>query len=73
MKQNGVSVVYSQLYPFEGLWNYTSGIIHHVKMDEYRLISNMVMMGHDPGSCYLRVAMADNFNGTTWWGRGAND
>ncbi|XP_055833003.1 purple acid phosphatase 23 isoform X2 [Solanum dulcamara] len=33
MKQNGVSVVYSQLYPFEGLWNYTSGIIHHVKID----------------------------------------
>lgn len=33
MKQNGVSVVYSQLYPFEGLWNYSSGIIHHVKID----------------------------------------
>ncbi|KAG4914636.1 hypothetical protein GLYMA_19G026600v4 [Glycine max] len=28
----GDSVVYSQLYPFEGLWNYTSGIIHHVKL-----------------------------------------
>ncbi|XP_059307988.1 purple acid phosphatase 23 isoform X1 [Lycium ferocissimum] len=32
-KQTGDSVVYSQLYPFEGLWNYTSGIIHHVKID----------------------------------------
>ncbi|CAA3021923.1 purple acid phosphatase 23 [Olea europaea subsp. europaea] len=32
-KQTGVSVIYNQLYPFEGLWNYTSGIIHHVKID----------------------------------------
>ena len=29
----GDSVVYSQLYPFEGLWNYTSAIIHHVKLE----------------------------------------
>ncbi|XP_040994094.1 purple acid phosphatase 23 [Juglans microcarpa x Juglans regia] len=28
----GVSTVYSQLYPFEGLLNYTSGIIHHVRL-----------------------------------------
>ncbi|CAH2056765.1 unnamed protein product [Thlaspi arvense] len=33
MKRKGLSMVYSQLYPFEGLWNYTSGIIHHVKID----------------------------------------
>ncbi|CAL5347564.1 unnamed protein product [Camellia sinensis] len=33
MKRKGVSTVYSQLYPYEGLWNYTSGIIHHVKID----------------------------------------
>lgn len=26
---NGTSEVYSQIYPFEGLLNYTSGIIHH--------------------------------------------
>ncbi|CAN0875360.1 Purple acid phosphatase 15 [Linum grandiflorum] len=26
----GDSLVYSQLYPFQGLQNYTSGIIHHV-------------------------------------------
>lgn len=32
-KASGVSVVYSQLYPFQGLWNYTSGIIHHVKIE----------------------------------------
>ncbi|XP_031111441.1 purple acid phosphatase 23 [Ipomoea triloba] len=32
-KKTGVSMVYSQLYPFEGLWNYTSGIIHHVRID----------------------------------------
>lgn len=29
---NGTSEVYSQIYPFEGLLNYTSGIIHHVRL-----------------------------------------
>ncbi|KAK6145826.1 hypothetical protein DH2020_019695 [Rehmannia glutinosa] len=29
---SGQSLVYSQLYPFEGLQNYTSGIIHHVRL-----------------------------------------
>ncbi|XP_057499700.1 purple acid phosphatase 23 isoform X2 [Actinidia eriantha] len=33
IKKKGVSMVYSQLYPFEGLRNYTSGIIHHVRID----------------------------------------
>lgn len=28
----GTSEVYSQIYPFEGLLNYTSGIIHHVRI-----------------------------------------
>ncbi|KAJ8425407.1 hypothetical protein Cgig2_028787 [Carnegiea gigantea] len=28
----GNSLVYGQLYPFEGLQNYTSGIIHHVRL-----------------------------------------
>ncbi|XP_031263950.1 purple acid phosphatase 15-like [Pistacia vera] len=28
----GYSQVYGQLYPFEGLKNYTSGIIHHVRL-----------------------------------------
>ncbi|XP_028797157.1 purple acid phosphatase 15 [Neltuma alba] len=28
----GHSLIYSQLYPFEGLQNYTSGIIHHVQL-----------------------------------------
>ncbi|PPS05161.1 hypothetical protein GOBAR_AA15483 [Gossypium barbadense] len=28
----GHSLVYSQLYPFKGLQNYTSGIIHHVRL-----------------------------------------
>lgn len=28
----GYSQIYSQLYPFEGLLNYTSGIIHHVRL-----------------------------------------
>lgn len=33
MNKTGVSMVYSQLYPYEGLWNYTSGIIHHVRIE----------------------------------------
>lgn len=32
IKEIGVSLVYSQLYPYQGLLNYTSGIIHHVKL-----------------------------------------
>ncbi|KAM4070601.1 hypothetical protein ACB094_12G177500 [Castanea mollissima] len=28
----GNSLVYNQLYPFQGLQNYTSGIIHHVRL-----------------------------------------
>lgn len=40
-KKKGNSVVYSQLYPFEGLWNYTSAIIHHVRID-----------GLEPGTKY---------------------
>lgn len=28
----GHSLVYNQLYPFKGLQNYTSGIIHHVRL-----------------------------------------
>lgn len=38
----GESLVYSQLYPFEGLQNYTSGIIHHVRLH-----------GLEPGTRYL--------------------
>ncbi|CAH9129800.1 unnamed protein product [Cuscuta epithymum] len=30
----GQSLIYSQLYPFIGLRNYTSGIIHHVQLTE---------------------------------------
>ncbi|XP_047307836.1 purple acid phosphatase 23 [Impatiens glandulifera] len=33
MKKTGDSLVYSQLYPFKGLQNYTSGIVHHVMID----------------------------------------
>jgi hypothetical protein len=29
---NGNSSIYNQIYPFEGLLNYTSGIIHHVRL-----------------------------------------
>ncbi|KAK7256037.1 hypothetical protein RIF29_29469 [Crotalaria pallida] len=28
----GQSLIYNQLYPYEGLQNYTSGIIHHVRL-----------------------------------------
>jgi len=28
----GYSLVYNQNYPFDGLQNYTSGIIHHVRL-----------------------------------------
>ncbi|GFP80676.1 purple acid phosphatase 15 [Phtheirospermum japonicum] len=31
-KASGQSLVYSQLYPYKGLQNYTSGIIHHVRL-----------------------------------------
>lgn len=31
-RAKGNSLIYNQLYPFEGLKNYTSGIIHHVKL-----------------------------------------
>ncbi|OMO90735.1 hypothetical protein CCACVL1_07306 [Corchorus capsularis] len=31
-KASGYSLVYNQLYPYEGLQNYTSGIIHHVHL-----------------------------------------
>ncbi|CAI0380387.1 unnamed protein product [Linum tenue] len=41
-KVRGNSSVYSQLYPFEGLSNYTSGIIHHVRID-----------GLEPGTKYF--------------------
>lgn len=33
MKRTGISTIYNQNYPFQGLLNYTSGIIHHVKID----------------------------------------
>ncbi|KAK4752446.1 hypothetical protein SAY87_021244 [Trapa incisa] len=31
-RATGSSLVYSQIYPFQGLQNYTSGIIHHVRL-----------------------------------------
>ncbi|XP_021894321.1 purple acid phosphatase 15-like isoform X2 [Carica papaya] len=35
-KATGYSLVYNQLYPFQGLQNYTSGIIHHVRITGLR-------------------------------------
>lgn len=40
----GSSLVYSQLYPFEGLQNYTSGIIHHVRITGTVLYDYMIFM-----------------------------
>lgn len=34
--KRGAATVYSQLYPFEGLLNYTSAIIHHVRLEGER-------------------------------------
>ncbi|KAK0606663.1 hypothetical protein LWI29_002322 [Acer saccharum] len=31
-RATGYSLIYDQLYPFQGLQNYTSGIIHHVRL-----------------------------------------
>ncbi|KAL8486865.1 hypothetical protein ACS0TY_023527 [Phlomoides rotata] len=31
-RASGKSLIYNQLYPFKGLKNYTSGIIHHVRL-----------------------------------------
>ncbi|KAJ3693111.1 hypothetical protein LUZ60_012206 [Juncus effusus] len=39
--KNGTAEIYSQLYPYEGLLNYTSGIIHHVRLE-----------GLEPGKTY---------------------
>nr|XP_029123553.1 purple acid phosphatase 23 isoform X2 [Elaeis guineensis] len=35
--KRGTATVYSQLYPFEGLLNYTSAIIHHVRLEGLKL------------------------------------
>ena len=42
--RRGVSTVYSQLYPFEGLLNYTSGIVHHVRIDGTKALLNSFFM-----------------------------
>jgi len=43
----GVSLVYSQLYNFPGLLNYTSGIIHHVRLTGMRLHDLVVRFSYD--------------------------
>lgn len=39
----GHSLVYSQLYPFDGLLNYTSGIIHHVRITGSSVFSFLIL------------------------------
>ena len=29
----GTAIIYNQIYPYQGLLNYTSGIIHHVRLE----------------------------------------
>lgn len=58
----GYSLVYNQLYPFEGLQNYTSGIIHHVRLTgrfdplrSHSLVLQLVCKTnwvHDRNICY---------------------
>ncbi|KAL5781496.1 hypothetical protein ACOSP7_006525 [Xanthoceras sorbifolium] len=49
-RRRGNATVYGQLYPFEGLLNYTSGIIHHVRID-----------GLEPGTKYYYKCGDSNF------------
>lgn len=42
--RRGFSTVYSQLYPFEGLLNYTSGIVHHVRIDGIKALLHSFLM-----------------------------
>lgn len=43
-KATGESLIYSQLYPFKGLNNYTSGIIHHVRLTGVVLRSSIFLL-----------------------------
>ncbi|KAJ1404585.1 Purple acid phosphatase-like, N-terminal [Sesbania bispinosa] len=51
----GYSLVYSQLYPFEGLQNYTSGIIHHVRLTG--IYNTWTMPASGPKSYPSRIAV----------------
>ncbi|KAK2975185.1 hypothetical protein RJ640_022077, partial [Escallonia rubra] len=44
----GHSLIYNQLYPFEGLRNYTSGIIHHVRLTGLQPNTNYYYRCGDP-------------------------
>ncbi|KAJ0035289.1 hypothetical protein Pint_25438 [Pistacia integerrima] len=49
----GYSQVYSQLYPFKGLKNYTSGIIHHVRLRVGDVsYANMYLTNGTGANCY---------------------
>ncbi|KAJ6824832.1 purple acid phosphatase 15-like [Iris pallida] len=51
----GYSLVYNQLYPFQGLQNYTSGIIHHVRLTGLKPGSEYYYQCGDPSM----AAMSD--------------
>ncbi|XP_057958200.1 purple acid phosphatase 15-like [Malania oleifera] len=57
-KAKGYSLVYSQLYPFEGLQNYTSGIIHHVRLTGLKPNAKYYYRCGDPS----RGAMSDIYH-----------
>ncbi|KAJ4851517.1 Purple acid phosphatase 15 [Turnera subulata] len=54
----GYSLVYSQLYPFEGLQNYTSGIIHHVRLTGLKPKKRYYYRCGDPS----KAAMSDTYS-----------
>ncbi|KAJ6860299.1 purple acid phosphatase 15-like isoform X1 [Populus alba x Populus x berolinensis] len=58
-KATGYSLVYNQLYPFVGLQNYTSGIIHHVRLTD----SVAVHVGGKEETCKVTFTHLCN----VWW------
>ncbi|OVA06852.1 Phosphoesterase domain [Macleaya cordata] len=54
----GHSVVYNQLYPFEGLQNYTSGIIHHVRLTGLKPCTQYYYRCGDPSIPAMSVLLS---------------
>ncbi|KAK1401824.1 hypothetical protein POM88_001429 [Heracleum sosnowskyi] len=66
----GDSLIYSQLYPYEGLRNYTSGIIHHVRLTDathlfvqFHLLSFRTMPVSGPTSYPKKIAVLGDLVG----------
>ena len=52
----GEALVYSQLYPFEGLQNYTSGIIHHVRLQGDKQTNKHLCLCRSPSPQCTEIA-----------------